>query len=172
MSKRAEAQPFNREVITFEEAFTCGWMRGYVSLAGDTLEDMDRQQTHDLGVFTRTFRVVPAIGVSPQPTRGHETMPHASGFIVRGPGPVSPVEPTPEPPRGKAYYAKVLEIELTEERAPTGEPAPCVWREDEMRYLIPTCDPSRRHDFNEIAAWNGCPYCLRLLKTDGRTPNV
>lgn len=67
MSGRAQAQPIDREVITFEEAFTCGWIHGYASLAGDTLTDMDRQQTHDLGVFTRTYRVAPVSAVEPTP---------------------------------------------------------------------------------------------------------
>ena len=61
MSRRAQAQPINREVIALEEAFTCGWMWGYGSPESDTLEDMYRRQKHDLGVFTRIYRVAYAV---------------------------------------------------------------------------------------------------------------
>ena len=61
MSKRAQAQPIDREAISFEDAFMCGWIWGYGSLESDTLEDMDQQQKRALGVFTRTYRVADAV---------------------------------------------------------------------------------------------------------------
>ena len=85
----------------------------------------------------------------------------------------APVEPTPEPPTEKIPDAEldaVLAGVYADRRpAPTGAPAPCVWRpvREGSAWLKPTCRdfalsflPAKAHEFA------GCPYCLKPLTVE------
>ena len=130
MSKRAQVQPIDREAISFEDAFMCGWIWGYGSLASDTLEDMDQQQKRALGVFTRTYRVAPVSPVEPTPPQEPTYLTYAARHLRHA------IDKAEDAPASSAQHEKQALFALTHERIPTHEEALNVWVE-------PTPEPER-----------------------------
>ena len=90
------------------------------------------------------------------------------------PAPVSPVEPTPEPTKKTFQPVEGCDCYLCRDarssEAPTGEPAPCVWREVEIEGWESGCQ-SEALSGDEIEdgppkEWPFCPYCGSPLKVE------
>ena len=95
----------------------------------------------------------PAEGVSPQPGSNSLVIPDSS--------PVSTVEPTPEPPRLDADYTdpRFWASGVPNQPQPTGAPAPCVWREKNVRGVAGCGGGELYLEHFELSTFVFCPYC-------------
>ena len=83
------------------------------------------------------------------------------------PAPVSPVEPTPEPPVGSEAWRQGSSVRpiMTASSNTPAAPETCEWRESESGlYADSGCRQSEFFEVVSVEEWKVCPYCLKPLR--------